>query len=111
MDSKLIINIKEENFDSLTFESTSPVIAFFSAKRCSVCRLLSPVLEELAEEYDERLKIFSVDVDVEDSLVHRFRLKGIPTLVLFKDGEAKEKISGFQPKLLLEERIKVVFNM
>ena len=110
MNSELIQTISEVNFDELTFESIKPVVVFFSAKRCNVCNALLPIVEELALNYGEKLKTYCVDVDVNDSLVKRFRLNGIPTLLIFKEGEIKERITGFQPKILLEERIEILLN-
>lgn len=111
MEDNLIRNISETNFDELTFESITPAIVFFSAERCKVCKALLPVVEELAEDYSKNLKIFSVDVDGPNSLAQRFRLKGIPTLLIFKNGEIKERITGFQPKVLLENKIEIILNL
>ena len=111
MDKKLIQSISETNFDELTFESITPVVVFFSAERCGVCKALLPVIEELAEDYSEKLKIFSVDVDGTNSLAKRFRLKGIPTILIFSEGEIKERITGFQPKVLLEKQIDKILNI
>jgi len=111
MGSKLIQSICASNFDDLTFESIIPVVVFFSAERCGVCKALTPVIEEILAEYSEKLKILSVDVDENDSLAKRFRLRGIPTLLIFKDGEVKERITGFQPKAILEAQIQAILNM
>jgi thioredoxin 1 len=111
MESKLILSIFEDNFDELTFESSIPVIAFFSANRCGVCKLLAPILEEIASDYNGKLKIYSINVDEHDSLATRFRLNGIPTLLIFKDGEVRERISGFQPKEVLENIINSTLNI
>ena len=111
MDSKLIKSISASNFDDLTFESIIPVVVFFSAERCNVCKAISPAIEEIAVDFSERLKIFSVDVDENDSLVKRLRLKGIPTILIFKDGEVKERITGFQPKVILEKQIETILSI
>jgi len=110
MDEKIIQSISEVDFDELTFESTTPTVVLFSAKRCSVCNALQPVIEEVARDYKKKLKIFSVDVDKNDILVKRFKLKGIPTLLIFKEGQIMEKITGFSPKVMLENKINVILN-
>ena len=110
MDEKIIQSISEDNFDELTFESTTPAVVLFSAKRCSVCMALLPVIEEIARDYKKKLKIFSVDVDKNDILVKRFKLKGIPTLLIFKEGQIMEKITGFSPRAMLEDKIDVILN-
>jgi len=110
MNEKIIQSISEVDFDEATFESTTPTVVLFSAKRCRVCKALLPVIEEVARDYKKRLKIFSVDVDKNDILVKRFKLKGIPTLLIFKDGQIMEKITGFSPKVMLENKIEVILN-
>ena len=111
MNSVLIPSISEENFDRVTFENSSTSIAFFNANRCNTCNLLSSVLEEMAIKYKEEIEIYSVNVDEYDSLAKRFRLSGIPTLLIFKDGEVKERLIGFNNKKVLEERINHILNL
>lgn len=111
MDEKIIQSISENDFDELTFESTTPTVVLFSANRCNVCKALLPIIEEVAKEYKKKLKVFSVDVDKNDILVKRFKLKGIPTLIIFKEGQIREKITGFSPKAMLENKIEVVLNI
>lgn len=110
MNSKLIPNIEENNFDSLVFESEIPVIVFFNAERCDICKALTGIVEEISLNYKNTVHVYSVDVDKYELLVQRFRLKGIPTLIIFKDGEIKERISGFYPKKILEDIIERVLK-
>ena len=110
MDEKIIQSISEDNFDEVTFESTTPAVVLFSAKRCNVCKALLPIIEEVARDYKKKLKIFYVDVDKNDILVKRFKLKGIPTLLIFKEGQIMDKITGFNPKVLLENKINVILD-
>ncbi|MCH3963737.1 MAG: thioredoxin family protein [Clostridium sp.] len=106
MNKSTILNIDEKNFDKLTFDNSIPVIVLFYAKRCGVCKMLYPILEEIAEDYFGKLKIYSADVDRYESLAQRFRLKGIPTLLMFRDGEIVEKTTGFNNKENLDNIIK-----
>lgn len=111
MDSELVKSISADIFDDLTFESIIPTVIFFTAERCNVCKSLYPVIEEIAVDYNEKLKIFSVDVDKNKSLAKRFKLRSIPTLLIFKHGEVMERISGFQPKELLQIQIERILNI
>ncbi|AND84945.1 thiol reductase thioredoxin [Clostridium tyrobutyricum] len=106
MKNNIILNIEERNFDRLTFDNKIPVLVLFYAKRCGVCKMLYPILEEIAEYYFRKLKIYSVDVDRYETLAQRFRLKGIPTVLMFKNGEVVEKIVGFNSKKNLDNIVK-----
>ena len=106
MDKSSILSIDEKNFDSFTFDSDTPAIVFFNADRCGACKMLHPILEKMAEEYSDRLNIYSVDVDRYETLAQRFRLKGIPTVLMFKNGEVVEKIVGFNSKKNLDNIVK-----
>ena len=70
----------------------------FYADWCGPCKMLQPVLEELDKEFENKVEIVKVDVDVEQGLARRFGVQSIPTLILFKDGEPVEKTMGFRPK-------------
>lgn len=98
MDRDLIPSISDTEFDSLTFDSSTPVLVFFGADRCSVCKELLPVVEEIASDYKGKLNVYWVDVDQYKELFKRFRLRGIPNLLFFSDGEVKERIGGLQTK-------------
>ncbi|MBL7175848.1 MAG: thioredoxin [Desulfobacteraceae bacterium] len=91
--------LDETNFDSKTFDSSEPSLVYFGAEqRCAICKRLCPLVEELAGEYAGKLKVCKVDVDQHQSLARRFRLRGIPTLLLFKDGLVEDQIGGFHGK-------------
>lgn len=106
--SKLIRSMSEDNFDQVTFESSIPALVFFGAERCKVCVDLAPLIEKIAEDYREKISTYSVNVDEQESLATRFRLRGIPTLLLFKDGEIKERVSGALSKDQLDRIIETV---
>lgn len=110
MDSRLISDISEKDFDKLTFENSYAAMVFFTANRCNVCSMLTPIVEEIAYEYKESINVFSVNVDELNSLAVRFRLTSIPTLLIFKDGEVKERIIGFNPKKVLEDRLEFILK-
>lgn len=98
MSSAPLTTISAEEFDKLTFDSPVPVTVFFGAERCQVCKELLPTVEEIAFEYAAKMNFYWVDVDHNKSLSTRFRLRGIPQLVLFNGGEIKERIGGLNPK-------------
>lgn len=98
MNKRLFFNLTEANFDEETFESREPVLVFFGAVRCSVCKELQPIVEEIADEYTGKLKVCWVDVDEYKSLIKRFRIRGIPNLILFKNGEVEERLGGLHAK-------------
>lgn len=108
MDRVPLKKIKEEEFDSLTFEGDIPVIVFFGARRCTVCREQMVVLEEIAHVYRDKINTYWVDVDKNKPLFYRFRLQGIPNILIFNEGEVKEKVRGLNSKEKLIEIINSV---
>lgn len=105
MELGLITSISESEFDSLTFESSRPALVFFGAERCAVCKELLPTVEEIASDYAGKMKVYWVDVDEYKALFKRFRLRGIPNLLLFSGGEVKDRIGGLHSK---EELVQVI---
>ena len=93
------------NFESEVLKSEKPVLVDFWASWCGPCKMLSPVISELAEEYEGRVKVGKVNVDEEPELASAFRVASIPTVVLFKDGEVKETSVGYRPKQQLKDMI------
>ncbi|AQS58081.1 thioredoxin family protein [Desulforamulus ferrireducens] len=98
------------NFDTHTFDSDTPALVFFAAERCDICKELLPIVEELVSYYAGKLDVYFVDVDKYAELHKRFRLKGIPQLLLFKDNEFKTRIGGLHEKEDIIEIIDSVLN-
>jgi thioredoxin len=87
--SDQITTLTNENLDSVLKESTTPVLVDFWAEWCGPCKMIAPVLEELATEYAGRLTIAKLNVDDHREATEQFNIRGIPTLILFKNGEAE----------------------
>lgn len=105
MASPNIVNLTKENFGREVLESPTPVLVDFWAEWCGPCKMLAPVLDELADEYNGRVKIGKVDVDTEQELAARFGVTAIPTLLFFKAGQVVEQMRGVKPKRVLKESL------
>jgi thioredoxin 1 len=83
-----------EDFESKVIEARHPVLVDFYADWCPPCRVVGPVIDQLAEAYANRIGVYKVDVDMSPELASRFGVRSIPTLVVFKDGEPVESVVG-----------------
>lgn len=92
-----VVTITLENFENEVIKSEKPVLVDFWAPWCGPCRMLSPVVDEIAEE-NSNIKVGKVNVDEQEELAMRFGIMSIPTLIVFKNGEAVKKTMGVQPK-------------
>ena len=95
------LNITALNFETEVLQSDKPVLLDFYANWCGPCKMLSPVLHEIAEEYADTLKVGKVNVDEQMELAMRFQVSSIPMVVLFKNGKAVAKSVGYRPKAQL----------
>lgn len=98
----------DENFDIEINDSTTPVLVDFGAEWCGPCRALAPIVEDLAKEYEGRLKVGTVDIDKAQGVAKKFGIMSVPTIIVFKGGEAVDRITGLQPKANLKKRIEAV---
>ena len=105
MASDLVLTLTEENFESEISASTVPVIVDFWAEWCGPCRMLGPILDDLAKEQTGKVKIGKVNVDESPNLAAQFSVRSIPMLVFFKDGKAVETVVGVQSKDALAKRL------
>lgn len=97
--------ITQKEWQTEVIESSIPVLVDFWAVWCSPCRLIAPIVDELAQQYAGKLKVFKVDVDQEQSLAIQYGIMSIPTLLLIKDGRVVEQIVGALPKGAIEQKI------
>jgi thioredoxin 1 len=90
--------LTKNNFENEVLKSNKPVLIDFWAAWCGPCRMLSPIIEEIGEEYSEDIKVCSVNVDEERELASQFSIMSIPTLVVFKNGKLTETSIGVKSK-------------
>ena len=101
-----ILQVTDENFDAEIIESDIPAIVDFWAEWCGPCKMVGPVIEELAEEYKGKIKIAKMDVDGNRQTPARFGIRNIPTLIFFKGGEVAQTIIGAHPKSYIDDELK-----
>ena len=92
------IVLTQENFEKEVLNSDLPVLVDFWATWCGPCRMLAPVIEEIAKEFDGKIKVGKVNVDEQMGLAIKYRVEAIPTLIMFKDGQIAKKTTGFFEK-------------
>ena len=98
MSTNNIIHLNKQNFASEVLQSTTPVLVDFWGEWCPPCRALSPILDELADEYDGRVKIAKVNTEEQQELAVEYGIRAIPTLLLFKQGQVADQLIGLKSK-------------
>jgi len=99
------IEIDDSNFDQLVLQAKIPVLVDLWAPWCAPCRMVAPVVEELASEYDGRVSFAKLNVDQNPRTASRYGIMSIPTLLIFKDGKPLSNIVGFRPKAELKRSL------
>ncbi len=98
--------INDQTFQQEVLESSKPVLVDFGAAWCGPCKLIEPVLKQLAEEWGDRVRLVKVDVDHCPETTQRYGIMTVPTLLLFSKGQVLERLSGYQPKDRLAGKLK-----
>ena len=101
----MAFEVTDSNFESSVLKSTKPVVLDFWAEWCGPCRMLGPVIEELAKEYEGKVLVGKVNVDNNPTASSKYGIRNIPTVLFIKDGEVKDKPVGVVPKTVLVEKI------
>ncbi len=99
------VHVTEQSFDQEVVKAETPVLVDFWAEWCGPCRLIAPIVEDFAREYEGKLKVAKVDVDDNQNLAMKFSIMSIPTLGVFKGGQLVERIVGYMPKGELKRRV------
>lgn len=102
------VTITDASFQSEVVDSPIPVLVDFWATWCGPCKMVAPIVDELAREYDGKVKMGKVDVDSEQKIATDFGIRSIPTLLIFKDGKVADTVVGAVPKKHLQEKLEAV---
>lgn len=108
MTSKIVLQVTDQNFEASVATADQPVLVDFWANWCAPCKMLKPVIEELATEYVGRVVMAELDVDANPNIASKFGVLSIPTLILFRGGKPAQRIVGYQPKASLRLKIDAV---
>jgi thioredoxin 1 len=100
-----LTQITDNNFDAEVLEAEGPVLVDFWAPWCGPCKAIAPILEELATEFDGKVKIAKVNIDENEAVAAEYGVRAIPTMLLFKGGKVVEQIVGLMPKAALKTKI------
>ncbi len=99
------VAVTEQTFEEQVEKSAIPVLVDFWADWCMPCKIVAPIVDELAEEYDGRVAFTKIDVDSEPNIAMKFGIRSIPTLLVFKDGSPVDQVVGAVPKAVLKKRL------
>lgn len=100
-----VLVISDAQFEADVLQSDGPVLAYFWASWCGPCRLMSPVMDKLSEQYGDRLKIVKMEIDPNPNTVATYKVEGVPAMLLFRNGELLEQVEGAISKQKLESMI------
>jgi len=105
MAGQFVTEVNDSDFEQQVLQSETPVLVDFWATWCGPCRALAPVVDQVAGEYNGKIKVMKMDVDRNNATPGRYGIRGIPALLLFKDGKVAEQIVGYVPKETIDKTI------
>ena len=97
--------VTEENFETEVLAWERPVLVDFTAVWCGPCKMVDPIVTKLGEEWDGKIKVVKMDADKNPNIVQKYGILGIPALLLFYQGEVRERINGYQPRKKLVKKL------
>ena len=100
-----VLQVTDATFEEEVVQSDLPVLVDFWADWCQPCKMIAPIVEELATEYEGKVKFSKIDVDSNPQIASQFGIRGIPTLLVFDGGSAVEQVVGAVPKSVLKKRL------
>ncbi|MEE9286331.1 MAG: thioredoxin [Dehalococcoidia bacterium] len=103
-----LIEVTDSNFDDTVVNASTPVVVDFWAVWCGPCRMIAPIVEELAGEYDGKVQFAKLNVDENPGVSMKYGIRSIPTLLVFKDGQPVDQIIGAVPKREVQKRVEAV---
>ena len=104
----MTIEVTDANFEDVIINAGKPALIDFWAEWCGPCRMLTPIIKELAEEYGDKIVVGKLDVDSNPGVSYKYGIRNIPTILFFKDGEVADKQVGVVPKGVLSQKIDAI---
>ncbi len=106
-----VLQINQKEFENTVLGADQPVVVDFWAPWCSPCRMIAPILEKLAGEYGERIQVIKINTDENQELAMQHNVRGIPTLLFFRDGQEVGRVVGMAPESQIKQRIEIALML
>lgn len=111
MANQFVTDVNDADFEAQVLKSDTPVLVDFWAAWCGPCRALAPIVDQVASEYQGKLKVMKMDVDRNNITPSRYGIRGIPALLVFKGGQVADQIVGYVPKAQIDQKLQKVVTV